>query len=79
MRACDGVCMCVHVRVFVRVCVDAGAPAGARTWVCASEGARVPVCVNKCVGAHASALEWARSRRPLRAGVRPGVRACVRI
>ena len=39
------------MRVLVRACV--------RLRVRACEGAHVPVCVSKCVGAHASALERA--------------------
>ena len=47
-------CVCVFVCVGVR--------AFARTCVRACEGAHVPVCVSECVGAHANALEGARSR-----------------
>ena len=41
---------------------DEGAIAGARTCARSCEGVHVPACVSECVGAHASALDGARSR-----------------
>ena len=48
---------CAFARACVCTFADASACAGARTCARVCAGAHVPVCMSKCVGAHASALE----------------------